>query len=264
MTGMNTGLAQLALLLHGMGRGGFGNQFNLPSDPYSAAPQMPQPTVNNWAAMPMPSGHSSIGGGQGSVIPAQWAATAIPFELFGDLAGRTIEAPPYPQAMPIDIPPVFQPLPPYNPYWQIPNVEDHGTKLPPITIPQWPQNPPLLIPDAPGGETTLPPNSIPQLPYNPPFEIPDDSIDDDVNEYGEKPKKMSRRCQEEWAAADVECQKKLLEKYRRGDFDTPFDMDACKKGYVSVACGGQPLDWGPKGKPAPKPKGKPYKSFITA
>jgi hypothetical protein len=262
MTGMNNSLAQLALLLHGMGRGGFSNQFNLPTDPYSTAPQTPQPMTNSWATMPMPSGHSSIGGTQGSVIPAQWAATAIPFELFGDLAGRgTLDAPPYPETMPMDIPPSFQPLPPYNPYWQIPDVDDDGTKLPPITIPQWPDNPPFPLPEGLGDETKPLPNPIPQRPYNPPLEIPDEGIgegiDEGISELRKGPRTMSRKCQKEWGEAAKHCHERKwkLQDQNTGE-DVNFDELECMKNMVSQACGGTLVKWGPHG--------KPYKPFITA
>ncbi len=229
MTGMNNSLAQLALLLRGMGRGGFGNQYNLPSDPNSIAPQTPQTMGNSWAAMPMPGGHSGMGGG--SVIPAQWAGSAIPFELFGDLVGRgAAEAPPYAETMPIDIPPAFQPLPPYNPPFPIPDTVPGGkTKLPPITIPQWPVNPGFEIPAEAVDDTS-------ELGADEPVpEIPDDP-----------------ECQAEWDWALEQCGKEYLElrKKRSGEHKY-FNHDQCARGYVSERCGGNAVRHGPKDTPPP-------------
>jgi hypothetical protein len=208
MTGMNTGLAQLALLLHGMGRGGLGSQFNLPTDPYSMAPQTPQPMSNSWAANP---GFHAGGGSHLPITPAQEI-------LLGPMNPAEVI--------------------PYTPEWAIPKPEF------------------IPLPDT----GPLPPDTIP--PYIPPRAIPYDDTNDDVNEIREKPVKMSKRCADEWAQAEYYCQEKRAAQYRSGNFE-PFDMARCIMGYVSVACGGQPLDYGPKGKPAPKPKGKPN-SYIMA
>lgn len=228
ITGINTGLAQLALMLHGMGRGGLGNPFNLPTDPYSMSPQTPQPMANSWATMPMPSGHSSKG--RGSIIPAQWAATAIPFELLGDLVGRTVEVPPYAETMPIDIAPGFHPLPPYNPPFPIPDSVPGGkTKLPPITIPQWPVNPGFEIP----AEAVDDPSKL--EPDEPVSEIPDDP-----------------ECAAEWAWALDQCGKEYLElRKRRSGEHKYFNHDRCARGYVSERCGGNAVRHGPKDTPPP-------------
>jgi hypothetical protein len=116
MTGMNTGLAQLALMLHGMGRDRFGNQFNLPADPYSMAPQMPQPMGNNWAANP---GFHTGGGNHLPITPAQEYFLFDP-EVELPL-GRTVPLPkpwfqppePPPSAYPTDLPPFVVPRDPF-------------------------------------------------------------------------------------------------------------------------------------------------------
>ena len=115
MTGMNTGLAQLALLLHGMGRGGFGNQFNLP-------PQTPQLMANSWAANP------GFHAGGGSHLPITPVQEYFLFDPEVELPlGRTMPLPkpwfqppegfpapePLPSPFPADIPPVSVPHDPF-------------------------------------------------------------------------------------------------------------------------------------------------------
>src|SRR5262249_39311642 len=98
-------------------------------------------------------------------------------------------------------------------------------------------------------------------------QLPDDGIDDGLSEYRNRPGKMSKRCQEEWTWAEEKCQEEKFAYYDRGEFDKPFDMDACERGYGSEACGGKRIDWGPKGKPykppqkptAKRPRARPYK-----
>ena len=135
-----------------------------------------------------------------------------------------------------------------NPAYELPN------------YPAWEMPEYIPIPDILPHVKPLPPDVVP--PFMPPTAIPHEDTDDDISEYGEKPKRMSKRCQKEWADADLKCQEKRAERYRAGDFSV-FDMDKCKRGYVSEACGGNPVDWGPKGKPVPKPKPKPYNPLVA-
>jgi len=128
-------------------------------------------------------------------------------------------------------------LGPLNPAWEIPNWE-----IP--NVPEWAIPKPEFFPIPDTGP--LPPDVI--SPFPPPRAIPHDGADDDTNELEKEPRKMSQRCQREWAEADLECQQKRKALYDRGDF-TPFDMDWCKRGLVSQACGGGIVDWGKKGKP---------------
>lgn len=134
----------------------------------------------------------------------------------------------------------FQPAWEFPEYFPIPEIRPHVGPLPPDVLPP------------------LPPTAIP---------IPDENEDDDISKYNPPgKKKMSKRCAEEWEWARNKCDEEEREQYKRGDYDTIFDHEKCKAGYVSIECGGTPLDWGPKGKPyKPKPGPKPKpNNFIIA
>ena len=191
-------------------------------------------------------GNPALGGGFGSGGSSPYAPNFAPNPMTSQMPNGWANMPAPHHGTPgnhLSITPaqeIF--LGPLNPAWEIPNWE-----IP--NLPEWaiPKPEFFPIPDTgPLGPDIFPP--LP-LPYNPPRAIPDEGVDDDISEYGEKPRKMSGRCKEEWAAADLICQELREAHYRRGDFDTPFDMDRCKRGHVSQACGGTPVDWGSKGKP---------------
>ena len=146
-------------------------------------------------------------------------------------------------------------LGPMNPAWEIP--------FQPAW--EWPEY--IPIPEIRPHVGPLPPDVLPPLPPTA-IPIPDENEDDDISKYGDKPRRWSKRCQKEWADAALTCAEEQKKYYAQGDFDEPFDLERCKRGLVSEACGGNPVDWGSKGKPykpkpQPKPKPKPN-NFIIA
>ncbi len=137
---------------------------------------------------------------------------------------------------------------PFQPTWEMPEFIPMPDALP--------------LPDT----GPLPPDFLPPIPFNPPLTIPDEGADDNISKYGDKPRRWSKRCMEEWADAALRCAEEQKKYYAAGAFDEPFDLERCKRGYVSAACGGNPVDYGPKGKPyKPKPKPRPKPNgFIIA
>jgi hypothetical protein len=136
MTGMNTGLAQLALLLHGLGRSGFGNQYNLPNDPNSTGPQS---MANSWAANP---GFHAGGGSHLPITPAQEfllgpmsPAWEIPFEP--EWASPIPEYFPLPNTGPL--PPDI--APPFIPPQAIPYEDDISKYEPDEPVSEIPDDP---------------------------------------------------------------------------------------------------------------------------
>lgn len=221
MTGMNNALLQLALMLQGNPRlhNGFGNNWNAPSDvDPSGSPTPPMHEMMNSWAT-MPNPRDGVPNNHLSITPAQ--------EFF---LGTN----------PADVIPFGRAMAPPRP-WTIPVPETYPSPYPTDIFP------PIINP--------FPPRAIP---YD---DTDDGDVGDGITPYGEKPKKkrkMSRKCEEEWEWARRECEEQRRKQYESGDIDTIFDMEKCKRGYVSIECGGEPLDWGPKGKPY-KPN-----SFITA
>jgi hypothetical protein len=239
MNSMNNALAQLALLLRGSGMGGgLGNDWSIDNPNSSAPPMQPMGMPFQNQSM-MPGANRSMSGRRRAVVPAEFLlfGSNPAYEMpYGDWALPKPEILPIPDTGPLppDLVPPIPLFPPYNSPYPIPGMQGDGT-------------------------TGAPPNVDTYPPFNPPLEIPDERIDDGTSEYGDQPKKMSKRCKEEWAWAAEHCQKEKLKYYDSGNFDKPFDLERCMRGYVSEACGGNPNDWGTKGKPYTPPQKPPRK-----